>query len=74
MGGLRAADTLFDMSGPWTVLFYAEDQGREPIREWLDDLARKRPGEHGAVRHGIDLLEQFGVLLEHPHRQADRSG
>lgn len=55
------------MSGPWTVLFYANDQGREPVREWLEDLARQRPGEYGTVRHQIDLLEEFGVFLEEPH-------
>lgn len=55
------------MSGPRTVLFYSDDRGREPVREWLDELARSRPGEHGAVRHGIDLLERFGVLLDEPY-------
>ena len=42
------------MSGPWTVLFYEDARGREPVREWLDDLATRRPGEYGAVRHSID--------------------
>jgi len=55
------------MNGPWTVLFYEDARGREPVREWLDDLATRRPGEYGAVRHAIDLLEEFGVLLEEPH-------
>jgi phage-related protein len=55
------------MNGPWTVLFYEDARGREPVRVWLDDLATRRPGEYGAVRHAIDLLEQFGVLLEEPH-------
>jgi hypothetical protein len=63
----RACDTFSDMNGPWTVLFYEDARGREPVREWLDDLATRRPGEYGAVRHAIDLLEQFGVLLEEPH-------
>jgi phage-related protein len=55
------------MSGPWTVLLYEDRQGRIPVGEWLDDLARKRPGEYGTVRHRIDLLEEFGVFLEEPY-------
>jgi phage-related protein len=60
------------MNGPWTVLFYADDRGREPVREWLDDLARTAPKEYGVVRHQIDLLREFGVLLGEPYtRQLD---
>jgi len=55
------------MSGPRTVLSYSDDRGRQPVRECLDELARSRSGEYGAMRHGIDLLERFGVLLEEPH-------
>lgn len=43
------------MSGPWTVLFYEDPRGREPVREWLEDLARRAPKEYGTVRRHIDL-------------------
>jgi phage-related protein len=55
------------MNGPWTVLLYANDRGREPVREWLEELARRNPSEYGTVRHRIDLLEEFGVFLEEPY-------
>jgi phage-related protein len=55
------------MSGPWTVVFYADGRGREPVRELLDELERRQPGEYGAVRFRIDLLERFGVFLEEPY-------
>jgi hypothetical protein len=44
------------MNGPWTVLFFEDHRGRQPIREWLDELALERPGEHRTVRRAIDLL------------------
>jgi hypothetical protein len=59
-------DTVFGISGPWTVVFYADGRGREPVREWLEELERRNPSEYGTVRFRIDLLEQFGVLLEEP--------
>jgi len=60
------------MNGPWTVLFYADPRGREPVREWLEELARRAPKEYGTVRHHLDLLEEFGVLLGAPFtRQLD---
>lgn len=52
---------------PWTVLFYRDERGREPVREWLEKLERTQPRDAGAVRRYIDLLEEFGVLLEEPY-------
>ncbi len=46
---------------------HADGLGREPVREWPEDLERGAPGEYGTVRFRIDLLEQFGVLLEEPY-------
>lgn len=54
------------MNGPWTVLFYEDPRGREPVREWLEDLARRAPKEYGTVRHHVDLLEEFGIHLAEP--------
>ena len=33
----------------------------------MEELARRRPAEYGAVRHRVDLLEEFGVFLEEPY-------
>ncbi|HEX9696340.1 MAG TPA: type II toxin-antitoxin system RelE/ParE family toxin [Actinomycetota bacterium] len=52
---------------PWVVLFYADARGREPVREWLDELERSNPRDFGTVRHTIDLLEEFGVHLSEPY-------
>ena len=41
--------------------------GRQPIREWLDELGSRSPAEYGAVLHHIDLLAEFGVLLGEPY-------
>lgn len=58
------------MSGeppPWTVLFFRDERGNEPVREWLEKLERTNPRDAGAVRRYIDLLEEFGVVLEEPY-------
>src|ERR1035437_10277716 len=52
---------------PWTILFYRDAVGREPVREWLEDLEKTNPREHTSVRHHVDLLEEFGVVLEEPY-------
>lgn len=51
----------------WTVLFYADERGREPVQEWLEKLERTNPRDAGAVRRYVDLLEEFGVFLEQPY-------
>lgn len=51
----------------WEILFYRDDEGSEPVREWLEELEKKKPAEYGRVRHHIDLLEEFGVLLSGPY-------
>lgn len=66
-GAAVAHHTLFDMSGPWAVVFYHDSRGREPVRAWPDELAARSPSEYGAVRHHLDLLEDFGVYLEEPY-------
>jgi phage-related protein len=72
-GPLRGEDrcyTDFDMTAQrarWTILFYRDAVGREPVREWLEELAENRPAEYGAIRHHLDLLEEFGVFLEEPY-------
>ena len=60
-------DTIFGIQGPWTVLFYKDLRGRQPVREWLDELGSRSPAEQGAVLHHIDLLAEFGVLLGEPY-------
>ncbi len=51
----------------WTVLFYRDEKGSERVREWLEKLERTSPKDAGAVRRYIDLLQEFGVLLEEPY-------
>ena len=65
--GRWAGDTIFGIQGPWTVLFYEDLRGRQPVREWLDELGSRSPAEQGAVLHHIDLLAEFGVLLGEPY-------
>lgn len=60
-------DTTFGIQGRWTVLFYEDVRGRQPVREWLDELGSRSPAEQGAVLHHIDLLAEFGVLLGEPY-------
>ena len=55
------------MDQGWTVLFYADERGREPVRDWLQLLERTTPKEYGVVIHQIDLLEEFGPILSEPH-------
>lgn len=41
----------------WTVEFYADDEGREPIRKWLDDLSEiKRDAVVSALTHVLSRL------------------
>src|SRR5688572_25461059 len=51
----------------WIVVFYRDARGREPVRAWLEGLADEDPSALGRVHHGIELLEEFGVLLEEPY-------
>ena len=37
------------------------------MRQWLEGLERTSPREAGALRHYIDLLEEFEVFLEEPY-------
>lgn len=60
-------DTIFGIQGPWTVLFYEDLRGRQPVKEWLDELGSRSPADQGAVLHHIDLLAEFGVLLGEPY-------
>lgn len=53
-----------DLVAPWSVLFCADNRGREPVRQWLEGLELTNPKEAGTVRHYIDPLEEFGVFLE----------
>ncbi|MGH8513382.1 MAG: type II toxin-antitoxin system RelE/ParE family toxin [Gammaproteobacteria bacterium] len=55
------------MDERWIVLLYADERGREHVREWLEMLERTAPKEYGVVTHQIDLLEEFGPILSEPH-------
>jgi putative component of toxin-antitoxin plasmid stabilization module len=57
-------------SGEWDVEFYADEQGREPCREWADDLSpQKRAAFIEAVRlvlarRGLGVVEsEYGKAL-----------
>jgi hypothetical protein len=54
----------------WDVEFYADEQGREPCRQWADDLStQKRAAFSTAVRlvlarRGLDVVEtEYGKAL-----------
>ncbi len=54
----------------WEVEFYADERGREPCREWADDLSpQKRAAFTAAVRlvlarRGLDVVEtEYGKAL-----------
>lgn len=51
----------------WTLVFYRDARGREPVGDWLDELERSSPSDYGKVQHAIDLLEEFGVQLSEPY-------
>jgi hypothetical protein len=57
-------------AGGWGVEFYADEGGREPCREWADDLSpQKRAAFASAVRlvlarRGLDVVEtEYGKAL-----------
>jgi hypothetical protein len=57
-------------AGEWDVEFYADEQGREPCRNWADDLSpQKRAAFVAAIRlvlarRGLDVVEtEFGKAL-----------
>lgn len=51
----------------WIVRFYRTKEGHEPVRDWIEELEKKSPSDYGRVRHHLDLLEEFGVLLSEPY-------
>ncbi|HAK87581.1 MAG TPA: type II toxin-antitoxin system RelE/ParE family toxin [Nitrospiraceae bacterium] len=47
----------------WTIDYYKDAQGNEPVREFLNSL--HRPAHAKAMRL-IDTLSEYGVLLKEP--------
>jgi phage-related protein len=51
--------------GPgWTVIFYKDGRGRDPVKEFILALAED---EQAALVGVIDLLQELGVSLRFPH-------
>lgn len=57
-------------AGEWDVEFYADESGREPCRQWADDLSSQKRAAFaaairlGLVRRGLDVVEtEFGKAL-----------
>ena len=48
----------------WNIIFYQLENGRSPVREFLDSLSRQ---QHAKAIHEIEILEQFGNSLRMPH-------
>ncbi len=55
------------MAEQWEVRFYEHTNGSEPVKKWLDELAKTTPTEYARARHHIDLLEEFGPFLSEPY-------
>lgn len=56
--------------GSWDVEFYKDDRGREPCREWADNLSPQKRAAFGAAlqlvlaRRGLDVMEtEYGKAL-----------
>jgi hypothetical protein len=57
-------------AGKWNIEFYADESGREPCREWADDLSPQRQAAFVATvrpvlaRRGLDVVEtEYGKAL-----------
>jgi len=57
-------------AGGWDVEFYADEGGREPCREWADDLSPQKQTAFAAAvrlvlaRRGLDVVEsEYGKAL-----------
>jgi hypothetical protein len=57
-------------AGEWDIEFYADENGREPCREWADDLSPQKRAAFGAAvrlvlaRRGPDVVEtEYGKAL-----------
>jgi phage-related protein len=48
----------------WPVEFYRDAVGREPVKEWLENLPEE---VRGKVMARIDLLAQYGPTLDFPY-------
>lgn len=61
----------------WEILFYRDDEGNEPVREWLEELEKKKPAEYGRVRHHIDLIgirrPAIGTVQQAVEREVERA-
>lgn len=52
------------------VLYFQDDDGTEPVADYLDALsANGRAGEVASILHYVDLLEQYGHRLRMPFSQ-----
>lgn len=61
----------------WEILFYRDDEGSEPVREWLEELEKKKPADYGRVRHHIDLIgirrPAIGTVQQAVEREVERA-
>jgi hypothetical protein len=61
--GYNRSVTL-EISQPWQVVYYHDQRGRRPVREFLDGL---RAPDRAAVLRSFALLEEFGLEVGWPH-------
>jgi len=57
------------MKQSWTVEFYKDASGREPVVEFLDSLP---DSAHAKVIRYVELLTMYGVLLKEPYTKQVR--
>ncbi|MBI2855031.1 MAG: type II toxin-antitoxin system RelE/ParE family toxin [Chloroflexi bacterium] len=56
----------------WQVIFYADDEGYEPVKDFI---LRQPDGAIAEILHVLKLLREFNVSLQMPYvRKIDKSG
>lgn len=52
------------MDQKWRIIYYEISQGKNPVLEFIQDLNIKAQNK---LVEALEQLEEFGVLLGHPH-------
>lgn len=48
----------------WKIVFYKDNNGREPVKDFI---LSQSPGAIGEILHVFDLLHTFGLRLNEPY-------
>jgi len=51
------------LEAEWEIVFYADAHGREPVREWMEDLSKQK---RMALEEAISVV--LAALLPNPRR------